>query len=153
MRKTVLLSLLLLLTVLQCHAQEGYTHLNLAGGWMHQDAWSATLAMEFSKRYHDSYELFGDAYKSNVDNSKNWLVGAAYKPMLTRSKNTFLKLRVGAGIGSNTEHFIGALQAGLELGYVLPGNVVLMLQQKNEGVLRVNHNFRTGLLAGIKVPL
>ncbi|TPE41558.1 hypothetical protein [Pontibacter mangrovi] len=152
MRKPLLLSLLLLI-VLPCRAQEGYTHLNLAGGWMYKDALTANLALEFSKRHYNSYEIFGDAYKSNVDDSKNWLVGAAYKPMLTRSRNTFLKLRLGAGIGSNTEHFIGALQAGLELGYVLPGNVVLMLQQKNEGVLRVNHNFRTGLLAGIKIPL
>ncbi|MBF8965529.1 hypothetical protein I0P70_19925 [Pontibacter sp. FD36] len=152
MRKTLLLSLLLLV-VLPCRAQEGYTHLNVAGGWMYKDALTANLALEFSKRHYNSCEIFGDAYKSNVDDSKSWLVGAAYKPMITRSKNTFLKLRVGAGIGSNTEHFIGALQAGLELGYVLPGNVVLMLQQKNEGVLRVNHNFRTGLLAGIKIPL
>ncbi|WP_018480029.1 hypothetical protein [Pontibacter roseus] len=152
MRKSLLLSLLLLV-VLSCRAQEGYTHLNVAGGWMYKDALTANLALEFSKRHYNSYEIFGDAYKSNVDDSKNWLVGVAYKPMLTRSRNTFLKLRLGAGIGSNTAHFIGALQAGLELGYVLPGNVVLMLQQKNEGVLRVNHNFRTGLLAGIKIPL
>ncbi|PTX13160.1 hypothetical protein C8N40_11382 [Pontibacter mucosus] len=151
MRKTLLLSLLLLV-VLPCRAQEGYTHLNLAGGWMYEDALTANLALEFNQRHHNSYEIFGDAYKSNVDANKNWLVGA-YKPMLIRSRNTLLKLRLGTGIGSNTAHFIGALQAGLELVYVLPGNLVLMLQQKNEGVLRVNHNFRAGLLAGIKIPL
>lgn len=153
MMKAAFFSLLLTFFTLQLRAQNGYTRLSISGGLLHKDAATATIALEFGKEYHSYTEVFADVYKNNEDGSKNYLAGAAYKPNITRSRNTYLNFRAGAGIGSDTDHVIGGLQLGFEGGYIFPRNFVLMLHQKNEAVLGADHPLRTGLLLGVKISL
>jgi hypothetical protein len=161
MKKLALIFPFALLSFTQVRAQEGYTHLNLSAGRVLNGGVNGTVALEFSKRYHNSYEIFLDVYNKtskfsdlpSVNLETNVLVGGNYKPMLSRNKNTYLKARLGGGIGSNNIKFIAGLQAGLELGYVLPGNTVLIIQQKNDFVFWANTKFRPGVLVGIKLPL
>ncbi|WP_181308810.1 hypothetical protein [Rufibacter sp. XAAS-G3-1] len=154
MKRLAFFSLLLLSIFYEAKAQEGYTRLSLSAGIMHKEAYTGTVALEFGKSYLKYLEVFADAYKSQVTNTENYLGGVAFKPNITRATNRYLNFRVGAGVGSNTNNVIAGLQAGFEAGYIFKNNIVLMLHQKNEGIIGAkDHPLRTGLLFGFKFPL
>lgn len=136
MRQFVIILLLILIN-LSSKGQDGYTHFTLRGGYLHDKAFTFSLGLDFAKKYHSAWELTGTYIKSfsneisyetifnEVDSTfsqrtlnhsyKNLLMGVQYKPLITRSKNTLLRFRFGAYIGSDFNRFIASPNVGFEL--------------------------------------
>ncbi|MES2062518.1 MAG: hypothetical protein V4456_11400 [Bacteroidota bacterium] len=175
--KFIILPILILLHAFGAKAQSGYKYVNIAGGYLTTplNGITATLSLDFAGKYHDGFELFAEGYRGKytqhlsfipdtvtkkVVNTTNTtyhhtiLVGGIYKPLLTRSKNTALRMKFGGGVGSNGKDFIIAPQAGFELSQAIGNNgFEVMLQQNNSYVFLDAQHWRSGLAIGFKIPL
>jgi hypothetical protein len=126
LRKAILALTVLLMAIFSVsQAQEGFKYLVLKGGPVYQDAWSATMGIDFVTRYHNSFELSLSYYRHKTD-YENYLLGMFYKPALSRSKNATLKLRLGTHIGTDNSNFILSALGGLEFLQSLSPGVDLL---------------------------
>lgn len=169
MKKLILFSLVALLPF-AARAQSGYTYIDFGAGLMIKNHIVGELSYEWAGRYYSGNEIFLEyaaspspdlhvynsdsvlKFKGQPDN-QNFLVGYAFKPLIARNKNVAFNLRLGGSIGTDTEDFIGSLNAGFELNLFTRSGAVLFLREKNQLVFFSRSQWRIGLLAGIKLPL
>lgn len=174
--KFIIIPLWLMLNGLGAKAQSGYTYFNVSGGYLFKplNGLTGTISLEFASKYHNSFEIFAEGYRSkykqvntyvvdtvtkrtvtDINNKirQNYLLGFVYKPLITRSKNTTVRFKMGSGFGSNGKDFIVAPQAGFEISEALSGGVELMLQQNNSYVFWDVQHWRSGAALGIKIPI
>ena len=153
MKKLIYLAICLFLLIGHVKAQDGYTHFTFRGGYLYRDAGTISLGFDFAKKYYSSYELTATFIKSNsnktssetiyneVDSTystkvlkhsyENLLLGIQYKPLLLRVKNSAVKFRVGAFIGTDWSNFIAAPNLGVEFVQSLSPGVDLTLTNNN----------------------
>jgi len=151
----VLKSVLLIASILvsgllvKGHAQEGHKYIILKAGPVYQDAWSATAGIDFVTRYHNSFELSLSYYRHRSD-YRNYLLGLFYKPVICRSKNTSLKLRLGTHVGTDNSDVIFSALGGLELSQSLFPGLDLMVSATG-GYYNRHHNWRVTGEAGFRI--
>lgn len=150
------LTILLLFCIgLLCHAQNGTKYLSLNGGIGLGEIYMGSISLDFNSWYHHQHEIFGEWVESSRNQYKTILGGFATKPVLLRGNNSTLRLRIGAGIGSDSRKFLAAPQVGLEFSQTLANRMDLLVRNKNEAVLWAPkaERWRTMLAMGIRIPL
>ena len=85
-------------------------------------------------------------------NYNNWMLGAAYKPCISRGRNHHGNLRIGGSAGSDLDKWLGAINLGYEHTYNLYNGWSVYYQIKEDIVFRGEETFRTGIVLGVKVP-
>lgn len=170
MKKILITSLFSFLSLFLANAQNGYTYIDLAAGLMIKNHTVGELSYEWAGRYYNGNEIFieyavspsselpiynsdGSLTYFDSSNNQNFLIGYAFKPLIARNKNVAFNLRLGASMGTDTEDFIGSLNAGFELNFFTRSGAILFFREKNQLVFFDNSQWRIGLLAGIKIPL
>lgn len=165
--KAVLMSILISCMTGVAQAQTYGNHLVLGLGALYERGFDATLSMEHETKYHHAWEYFINGYiqwdkcvscghvcpHSFWHEYRTWGVGVAYKPCVSRGRNHYGNLRIGASAGSNTDDFLGGVHAGYEHSYSLHKGWMLYWQAKCDLMLpNRNDLFRTGVVIGIKIP-
>ena len=79
--------------------------------------------------------------------------GAAYKPTISRGKNSNIRWRFGADLGANRKGFQASIYIGLEYSYSFRNGMQVFVMQKNDFVFWTRDHFRNGLLVGVKFPI
>ena len=151
---------------LKSMAGDGDKFFNISGGWQWKNTVNAVVGLEFEGKYHNAYELYIDlatAYdKCPVCNKvcsdsfwsyKTFGIGAAYKPTISRGKNSNLRWRFGADLGANRKGFQASIDIGLEYSYSFRNGMQVFVMQKNDFVFWTRDHFRNGLLVGVKFPI
>ena len=77
----------------------------------------------------------------------------AYKPCMTRGRNHYGSLRIGASAGSDTNKFLGGLHLGYEHNYVLRAGWTLYWQVKSDVMIKGADVLRAGVVLGVKLPM
>lgn len=172
LKRLVFVSFLLVvmttLCLLRAHAQStNQNHLMLSAGALYERGFDATIAYQHETKYHNSWEYFASYYikyeddplaghitKDSFWNSYNtWLIGAAYKPCVSRGRNHHGNVRIGVSCGSDLSDIIGGGHLGYEHSYALYSGWEIFFQVREDFILRGKDNFRTGVSLGVKVPL
>jgi len=152
MRKTATMALLFL-TMGVSRGQDGYVHFTFRGGYLHENAATFSLGLDFAKKYYSAWELTGTYIRSFSKETtsetifspsdstysqrtlkhayKNLLMGVQYKPLVVRDKNTVFRFRFGGYVGSDFDHFIAAPNIGSELLQSLSPSVDLFFSTSN----------------------
>ncbi len=164
--KRILLILSLSLAVLPSVAGNGDKFFNLSAGWQWKNTVNAIIGFEAETKYHNAWEMYVDlstAYEKcpqhgTVDSKSFWAyktfgIGGAYKPLIYRGKNSTLRWRLGADLGTNRRGFQASLDLGFEYAYSLRSGIQLFVMQKNDFVFWTRDHFRNGVLIGVKFPL
>jgi hypothetical protein len=166
--KKLLLSLVALVTVAtSAFAGDNDRRLSLGVGLLYENGLDATLSYEKETRYHNAVEFFLNGYLKWDEcadcgyicpdtfwrNYRTWSVGAAYKPCVTRGRNNYGNLRLGASLGSDTDKVLGGVHAGYEHNYRLRDGWQLYWQFKTDLMIKGEDLFRTGVVIGIKLPV
>lgn len=163
MKKLAIIPVFLILFSFGAKAQDGYKYFDVAAGYMFPGHYAAEISIEISKKYHNAYSYYLEAY-SNEDYYKEGsfkhntgefgvMAGMAYKPILVRNKNVALNARFTGAAGTTGDKFIAGLSAGVELNFALRSGNFFFIRQKNQVVFWADENWRIGLLAGFKIPL
>lgn len=165
--KKALLFLLCILPISSIYAQSHSSRVGINAGVLYENGMDATILMERETRYHNAWEFFANGYLkwSECENCNKittnsffrsyntWGVGIAYKPCITRSRNRYGSLRIGASGGSNTHDFLGGIHLGYEYNYALRhGFKVYWLIKVDMMIPDRKDLFRTGAAIGIKLP-
>lgn len=79
--------------------------------------------------------------------------GVAYKPCMTRGRNHYGSLRIGASAGSDMNKFLGGLHFGYEHNYVLRAGWTLYWQVKSDVMIKGADVLRAGVVLGVKLPI
>ena len=101
-------------------------------GLLYKNGLDVTLAYEHEMNYRHAWEFFANGYlqwaecesckhvcpKSFWRNYRTYSFGVAYKPCVTRGRNHYGSLRIGASGGSDTKKFLAGLHFGYEHNYV-----------------------------------
>lgn len=171
MMKKAIYTLLFISVAIISFAGEGDKNVNASGGWQgNVISWSTPtfnflIGLEREVRYHKVVELYIDvatSYETSKDGkifsdtfwkNRSFGLGVAYKPPISKSKNSLLRWRLGADIGSNPRGFQASLDFGLELSQTFSNGIQLFILQKNDIVFWNKNHFRNGALIGIKLPL
>ena len=74
-------------------------------------------------------------------------------PCVTRGRNHYGSLRIGASGGSDTRKFLVGLHFGYEHNYVLRAGWTLYWQVKGDVMIKGADVLRTGVALGIKLPI
>ena len=176
--KTVLLLSTAFLLCVSVYGQNGYQYLDLSAGVSTRNFEVGEISYEWQGRYYKGNEFFFQYGRTDRDyiltvdslaidsmatdttlflprtrEIQNFLVGYAYKPLITRSKNLALNLRLAGAVGTNEDQFIASLSAGFELSYTFPNAFVLMVRQRNQVVFWAREPWRVGAFVGLKIPL
>ena len=153
-------------------AGEGDKFFNVSAGYQcnavkwDSNIFNVVIGLEFEGRHHNAWELYIDAStrwvkcpdcntvcsKSFFD-YKTFGIGAAYKPVLSRGKNSLLRWRIGADVGANEKGFQASVDLGLEYSYSFRNGMQLFGLFKNDFVFWSKDHFRNGILIGVKFPL
>ena len=164
MKKIVLLSVSLL-SCAAAFAGDGDKFTTVSGGWQHRRTMNAVVGLEFEGMHHNAWELYidlsnawatapdGKIYSNTLWDYRTFGIGAAYKPVLTKGKNTVLRWRFGADVGANRRGFQASLDVGLEFSYSFRNRMQLFVLQKNDVVFWSRDHFRNGVLIGVKIPI
>lgn len=165
MKKIIFLIMISFIS-LKSMAGDGDKFFNISGGWQWKNTVNAVVGLEFEGKYHNAYELYIDlatAYdKCPVCNKvcsdsfwsyKTFGIGAAYKPTISRGKNSNLRWRFGADLGANRKGFQASIDIGLEYSYSFRNGMQVFVMQKNDFVFWTRDHFRNGLLVGVKFPI
>lgn len=148
------------------HAQNNTDRISLGAGLLYERGMDLTLSYEHEMNYHNSWEYFGNVYlkwddcpscghicpESFWNNYRSYGFGIAYKPCVTRSRNNYGNLRIGASAGSDTNEFLGSIHLGYQHNYALRGGWQLFWQVKTDVVINGEDLFRTGIVLGFKLP-
>ena len=165
MKKIIFLIMISFIS-LKSMAGDGDKFFNISGGWQWKNTVNAVVGLEFEGKYHNAYELYIDlatAYdKCPICNKvcsdsfwsyKTFGIGAAYKPTISRGKNSNLRWRFGADLGANRKGFQASIDIGLEYSYSFRNGMQVFVMQKNDFVFWTRDHFRNGLLVGVKFPI
>lgn len=139
---------------------------NLTFGVMYPQTVDATLSYEVGTAHHNAWEFFANAASKWKDcascghicaesfwkDNRTWGLGAAYKPCVSRTRNSYGSLRLGGSIGSDTHNVLGGVHAGYEHNYSLKGGWRLFWQVKRDCMIKGDDLFRTGVTIGVKIP-
>jgi len=158
MKKIIFLIMISFIS-LKSMAGDGDKFFNISGGWQWKNTVNAVVGLEFEGKYHNAYELYIDlatAYdKCPVCNKvcsdsfwsyKTFGIGVAYKPTISRGKNSNLRWRFGADLGANRKGFQASIDIGLEYSYSFRNGMQVFVMQKNDFVFWTRDHFRNGLL-------
>ena len=149
------------------NAQRGSGRLSLGAGLLYKNGLDVTLAYEHEMNYRHAWEFFANGYlqwaecesckhvcpKSFWQNYRTYGFGVAYKPCVTRGRNHYGSLRIGASGGSDTRKFLVGLHFGYEHNYVLRAGWTLYWQVKGDVMIKGADVLRTGVALGIKLPI
>lgn len=119
MKKTVILILTSVCLALNASAQQGSGRLSLGVGALYKNGMDVTLAYEHEMNYRHAWEFFANGYlqwkecgscghicpESFWQNYRTYGFGVAYKPNVSRGRNHYGNLRIGASAGSDTKSF------------------------------------------------
>ena len=165
MKKTILFSLLLLLSI-PAVAGENDSYFNTFAGFLFPSTIHATLGYEKELRYGNAYQLSADmGNRWEVDPvcgkvcresfwaNYYWHGTADYKKCISRYKNSTLRMFGGVQAGAVNRSFFFGMNGGFEYNYAMPCGVMLSVVQLNQINFRRGDSFRNGLLVGIKLPL
>ena len=86
-------------------------------------------------------------------NYRSYGFGVAYKPCMTRGRNHYGSLRIGASAGSDMNKFLGGLHFGYEHNYVLRAGWTLYWQVKSDVMIKGADVLRAGVVLGVKLPI
>lgn len=171
MEKTMKIILLLVLACTGCatnaHAQRNSGRLSLGAGLLYKNGMDVTLAYEHEMDYRNAWEFFVDGYLQWAEcascghicpdsfwrNYRTYGFGVAYKPCVTRGRNHYGSLRIGASAGSDTKKFLGGLHLGYEHNYVLRSGWTLYWQVKSDVMIKGADVLRAGVVLGVKLPV
>ena len=158
--------------VTQLAAQTYSNHLTLSAGYYFPRTIDATVALEHETRYHNAWEyMFNYSLQYEKDeeaghytpssfwkNNNTWSLGAAYKPCVTRSRNTHGNLRLGAAFGGRKykeedAKFQAVLLAGFEQSFNLRHGWQLFYQIRTDMMPGNSDFIKVGATLGMKIPL
>lgn len=117
MKKTIILTIACMCLAVGAYAQRGSGRLSLGAGLLYKNGLDVTLAYEHEMNYRHAWEFFANGYlqwaecesckhvcpKSFWRNYRTYSFGVAYKPCVTRGRNHYGSLRIGASGGSDTK--------------------------------------------------
>ena len=120
MRKTIILTIACMCLAVGAYAQRGSGRLSLSAGLLYKNGLDVTLAYEHEMNYRHAWEFFANGYlqwaecesckhvcpKSFWQNYRTYGFGVAYKPCVTKGRNHYGSLRIGASGGSDTRKFL-----------------------------------------------
>ena len=164
--KKLLLSLLTIFTMGMAANAQNNNHVSLGVGLLYENSADVTLSYEHETKYHNAWEYFGNACikwdecascghicpESFWKNYRTWGLGIAYKPCVTRTRNSHGNLRIGGSLGSDTDKFLAGIHVGYEQNYSLRGGWKIYWQVKSDCIIKGQDLFRTGVAIGIKLP-
>ena len=149
------------------NAQQGSGRLSLGTGLLYKNGMDITLAYEHEMNYRHMWEFFVNGYlqwaecascghicpESFWRNYRSYGFGVAYKPCMTRGRNHYGSLRIGASAGSDMNKFLGGLHFGYEHNYVLRAGWTLYWQVKSDVMIKGADVLRAGVVLGVKLPI
>lgn len=164
--KILILTLTMAMTGMAAMAQNDKS-INLSVGLLYPNTLDATLSFEVETKYHNAWEFFVNGAArwkecpscghvcadSFWKDHPTWGIGAAYKPCVYRSRNSYGRVRIGGSLGSNTEDFLGGIHLGYEHNYSLRGGWRVFWQVKGDCLINNSDLFRVGVAVGVACPL
>ena len=156
MKNVALLIVLVFMVAINVGAQNGTKYFSLRGGWVAESAYIGTLSYDWNTRYFDQNEFFAEYYQDyKIPNIKTFMGGFAVKPILFRSKNTAIRYRFGASIGTTITSFIAAPQVGFEFSQSLGSGFDFLIMNRNQYVFFGNtpERWRVGVEVGLRIPI
>lgn len=167
MKKIILIGFLLFAILVSSYAQSGGNRFSVGTGALYERGMDITLSYEHETQYHNAWEYFGNIYlkwdecsscahvcpESFWNNYRSYGIGVAYKPCITRGRNKYGNLRIGASVGSDTHNFLGGAHLGYEQNYTLRSGWQLFWQVKTDVMITGEDLFRTGVVIGFKLPI
>lgn len=167
MRKLYIIILLIAAVITPAKAGDGDKHVGFQAGLMYPGVLNGVLSVDFETRYHNAFEFYIDAFTEwkdcqdcgKVCKESFWKsnyalgVGAAYKPVVHRSRNSVGRFRIGADIGTCSREFALGIEAGYEYVWTFKSNVQFVLQQKNELTFWGRPTWKIGGMVGIRLPM
>nr|WP_181718590.1 hypothetical protein [Pedobacter sp.]QJS06251.1 hypothetical protein [Pedobacter sp.] len=155
MKKAVIFAFMFMAAI-NVKAQNGTKFISLRGGFVAKTAFSGTISLDINTQYYNQNEIFAEYYQDyNNSKIKSYMGGFVLKPVLFRSGNTALRLRMGAGLGTATTKFAVAPQLGFEIAQSLGKGFDLLLINRNQVIIFGNtpQRWRVGVEAGIRIPI
>lgn len=154
--KRVCLLIALIFMVAIVKAQNGTKYFSLRGGWIAESAYIGTLSYDFNTIYFNQNEVFAEYYQDyKTPSIKTFMGGFAVKPVLFRSKNTAIRYRFGASMGTTVSSFVAAPQVGFEFSQSLGSGFDFLIMNRNQYVLfgDTPERWRVGVEVGIRIPI
>ncbi len=176
-----LLIIILAFTFYTAQAQIGSKYLSAKVGYDFRDIYMTEISYEFSTKYYNRWEIFGNFYHRpntlqradsvfsqgtqgkflRIDSTsankpyETLLFGVNFKPILFKKINTMTRLNVGAGLGANNLQFTSALFLGFEISQTLPNRMELTFSNQNSIWLWAprSERFRFIFSAGLRIPI
>lgn len=150
----LILVISLLAVVAIAKGQDGFTHVFGRGGFANRQASQLSLGFDFAAKYHNAYELAFTYYRAK-SSYENLLLGANYKPVILRNKNSNLRFRFGGYFGTDLNKFVVSPNAGLEWVQSLASNIDLIVANNNGYYFGAEKKQRWRIAAeiGIRLPL
>ncbi|MFV0591552.1 MAG: hypothetical protein ACK5M7_09220 [Draconibacterium sp.] len=153
MKKTVFLIILLIVAFSNARSQEGFTYLTLKTGPLYKSAWTSTIGLDLTTKYHNSAELSVTYYKVDNKSYDNLLLGMFYKPVLARSKNTTFKFRLGTHIGTDNSEFILSALGGMEFIQSLAPGFDFVISNTSGYYFWARNHWRVSTEFGFRISL
>lgn len=166
MKKILMVMILVIISNNAAKAGEGDTFFNVAGGWQWKNTVTALFSLEFETQHHNAWEISVDLANAYdvcpdhgiIDSKSFWNyptfgIGGAYKPTISRGKNTTLRARLGGDLGGNRKGFQASIDIGLEFNYAFRNGMQFFVLQKNDFVFWTRDHYRNGVLIGLKLPI
>lgn len=164
--KKYLLAFVAVISMTTTTFAQNSNHVSLGIGLLYENSVDLTLSYEHETKYHNAWEYFANGCikwkecescghicpESFWRNYRTWGLGVAYKPCVTRTRNSHGNLRIGASAGSDTDDFLGGIHVGYEQNYSLKGGWKLYWQVKSDCLIKGQDLFRTGIVIGVKLP-
>ncbi len=151
--KRTFIFLLLLIPIVGA-AQSGYTYVIPSAGVTLQESGMVRFGIEYNNRYYEGWEIVFEAtLDNNGSNEEAYLGGVYFEPLLFRNRDVLSNLRFGVLGGSQQQEFAIAAGGGIELSFVLRGNLILSIQQDTKLVFGADRTFRHGVLLALKIPI
>lgn len=156
MKKAALLLAFIFMVAINVKAQNGTKYFSLRGGWVVESAYIGTLSYDWNTMYFNQNEVFAEYYQDYKTQSvETFMGGFAVKPVLFRSKNTAIRYRFGASMGTTLTSFVAAPQIGFEFSQSLGSGFDFLIMNRNQYVLLgdVSERWRVGVEVGIRIPI
>lgn len=158
---------LVLVSALSASAGEGEKYVGLQTGLLYPRIYNIVLSAEMETSYHNAWEAYVDyqtqwndcptcgkvCMRSFWKGRFSYCFGAAYKPALSRGKNSVFRARLGADLGVCNKDFALGVGIGFEYVYTTRCGIQLVFQQKNEVMFWGKPTWRNGALVGVRFPL
>jgi len=146
----------LFMAAINVKAQNGLKFFSLRSGWVAGNAFTSTVSYDFNTMYFNQNEVFAEYYQNYKNHEyKSIMAGIVLKPVMFRNRNTTVRYRFGAGIGTTTKKFVAAPQLGFEFAQSIGSGIDLLILNRNQLTFFVDNKdrWRIGIEAGIRIPL